>query len=120
MTPQAFRELALAMPDVKSKAILEREVFRTGATAFATLGWPGQGWGVVKLPRREQQRLMAMSRGVTPEPGPRGGDGVTLLRLGGVDQAVACEVLAAAWRLARSGVVRTGDADVDSEVAAPL
>jgi cytochrome c553 len=98
MTPQAFSELALRLGAVQAKPILDSIEFRVADRTFATLGWPGTGWVVVRLSITDQQAALAACRACHPEPGPRGKAGVTLVRLGGVDAVVMAKILADAWR----------------------
>jgi hypothetical protein len=83
---------------VQVQPVLDAVQFRVGGRAFATLGWPADGWAVVKLSPADQARALAGSEALTAEPGRRRGTGVTLVRLKGIDEAAMAEVLAAAWR----------------------
>jgi hypothetical protein len=98
MTPEVFREMALRLGAVQAKPILDSVEFRVGDRAFATLGWPGQGWVVVRLSVADQRSALAKSRACHAEQSPRGKQGVTLVRLRGVDEAAMAEILANAWR----------------------
>lgn len=100
MTPVTFRELALRLPAVEARPILDSVEFRVGGRTFATLGWPTAGWAVLQLTAEGQTRAVGLSRGFHSEHSPRGERGVTLCRLRGVEPAELAEVLADAWRLA--------------------
>jgi hypothetical protein len=109
MTPDRFSALAMAVgPGVHARAILETVQFRVGDKAFATLGWPAQGWAVVKIAPARQAWALALSDGLAPEPGRRRKAGIILARLSGLDEGVAAELLAAAWSHAQ-GSARRGE-----------
>lgn len=118
MTPDDFSALASGLgPGVQAKTIFETVQFRLGQKAFATLGWPEQGWAVVKVDASRKAWALALSDGVAREPGRRRNGGIVLLRLAAIDAAVAAELLAEAWRHAhridrargRSRAVETAD-----------
>lgn len=107
MSPEAFSELAKGLgPSVQIKPILETVQFRVGGRAFATLGWPAAGWAVVKVAPSRQAWALSLSEGVAPEPGRRRKAGIVLLRLTAIDEAVAMDLLAAAWSFANSAGTR--------------
>ena len=49
MTPAAFRKLALSLEGATEGAHGGHPDFRAGGRVFATLGYPGAEWGMVKL-----------------------------------------------------------------------
>jgi hypothetical protein len=109
MTPDEFSELATGFgPSVQIKPILETVQFCLGGKAFATLGWPAAGWAVVKIAPSRQAWALALSDGVAPEPGRRRKAGIVLMQLAAIDQAVAVELLAAAWSFAHRDVAPRG------------
>ena len=59
MTPAAFRKLALALEGATEGAHGGHPDFRAGGKVFATLGYPGADWGMVKLAPEQQQMLVA-------------------------------------------------------------
>ncbi|MBO9707983.1 MAG: hypothetical protein J7521_07215 [Caulobacter sp.] len=103
MTPNAFRAAAASLPAVHSACVLETEVFKVRGRTFATLNWPAPGWAIVKLRTSDQIRLIAQSRALAREPGPRGKKGVTVVQMKALEEAEGAEVLAAAWSLAYGG-----------------
>jgi len=112
MTPDQFSALALAVgPGVQQRPILEAVQFRVGGKAFATLGWPAQGWAVVKIAPARQAWALALSDGLAAEPGRRRKAGIILVRLAGLDAGVAAELLAAAWSHAQGPARRGGRAE---------
>lgn len=115
MTPDEFMDLAAGIgPDVQRKPVLDTVQYRVGAKVFATLGWPAEGWAVVKLNAGDQRRALAASNAFAREPGRRRNSGVTLIHLKTVDRALLAEVLGAAWRQAYLGCGRAGAAHAAS------
>lgn len=101
MTPQTFAHLAQTLgPNVVVRTILDSTRFQVGGKTFATVGWPEQGWAVVKVDPTVQRWALSLSDGLAPELGRRRGAGIVLARLAAIDDAVAAELLAAAWRYA--------------------
>ena len=58
MTPAAFRKLALSLEGASEGAHGGHADFRAGGKVFATLGYPGKEWGMVKLTPEQQQMLL--------------------------------------------------------------
>jgi hypothetical protein len=99
MTPAEFRVAALSLPGARENAHHGHPDFRVGRRIFATLGWPDQDWGVVKLTTEEQQlRVAAQPDIFKPVPGAWGRDGNTQVRLATVDELTLKSALLAAWR----------------------
>lgn len=99
MTPDDFVQLVeRVVPEVQRKPILDTVRFRVGAKTFATLGWPAEGWAVVKLSAADQVQALAASDAFAREPGRRRNSGVTLVRLKGADPDILADVIGAAWR----------------------
>ena len=110
MTSDEFALLAQRLgANVHTKTIFDTVQFRVGAKAFATLGWPEQGWAVVKIDPRRQVWALRLSDGLGTEPGRRRNAGIVLARLAALDEAAATELLAAAWRHAQGGQGRARD-----------
>ncbi len=98
MTPDAFRQLALARPNAVESAHLGVIDFRVGGKIFATLGGAA-GRPVVKLTPEEQDLLTAAAPGVfTPVEGRWGRFGWTHLDLSVLDQTMAEDALDRSWR----------------------
>ena len=76
MRPDDFRQLALRLPDAIESAHLNHPDFRVGGRIFATLGYPDDEWGVVKLTPEEQRRFVradpAAAAGSLRGPSARG------------------------------------------------
>jgi hypothetical protein len=60
MTGDAFRKLALALPNAEERAHMRHPDFRVGGRIFATLGYPRAGWAMIKLTPEEQAAFVAM------------------------------------------------------------
>lgn len=73
--------------------------FRVGGKIFATLGYPEKGWGMVKLPPKEQVFFIeAEPNAFQPASGAWGRRGSTMVRLSAANKARVERALAAAWR----------------------
>jgi len=122
MTPDEFSAMAMAFGrGVQAKPILEAVQYRVGGKAFATLGWPAQGWAVVKVAPARQAWALSLGEGVAPEPGRRRKAGIVLMRLAAVDEGVAVELLADAWSFAHCASAprgRAGSASVGRALSA--
>ena len=99
MTPAAFRKLALSLDGVVEGAHGGHADFRAGGRVFATLGYPGKDWGMVKLAPEQQQMLVAAEPAMfTPIKGTWGLRGATSVRLADVDARTLRSALTMAWR----------------------
>jgi hypothetical protein len=99
VTEASFRHLALAMPEATEGSHMGHADFRVGKRIFATLGYPDDGWAMVKLTPDQQQVMVAAARDVcVPAKGAWGKRGATLLRLARVDKSKAAEAIGMAWR----------------------
>jgi hypothetical protein len=54
MTPASFRKLALALPEAVEAAHMDHPDFRVVGKIFATLGYPDEPRGMVKLTPEQQ------------------------------------------------------------------
>lgn len=99
MTPDTFRRLALALPQAEESAHQGHPDFRVGGKVFATLGYPGPEWAMVKLdPETQQLRVEAAPTLFTPVTGAWGRGGATNVRLDFADEASVRGALTEAWR----------------------
>ncbi len=99
MTAQDFRHLALACPQAIEASHMGHPDFRVGGKIFATLGYPDEQWGVVKLTARDQLLFMAIDPDVfVPAKGAWGRQGSTQIRLRTARRAWVRKALDAAWR----------------------
>ena len=103
MTPDAFRALALSLPGVEEKSHQGHADFRVRGKIFATLGYPDESYGMVKLSSEEQAKRVRQGAAVfAVAKGAWGEQGSTLVRLDGATEAGVQAAIRAAWeRLVR-------------------
>jgi hypothetical protein len=96
--PHDFRELALACEGAVEGAHMGHADFRVFNRVFASLGYPDDAWGMVKLTQDEQAlRLRIAPAAFKPAAGVWGRRGSTLVKLEAVDSKTLEEAIAAAW-----------------------
>jgi len=99
MTFEDFRRLALGMPEATEGAHMGHPDFRVRGKIFATLGYPDEGWGMVKLQPEQQEALVASEPGAfVPVKGAWGRGGATGVRLRSVKMRTLRLAMTAAWR----------------------
>lgn len=99
MTPDEFRNLALALPDVQECAHMNHPDFRVGGRIFATLGYPDEAWAMVKLfPDQQTAFIAADPKTFSPVKGAWGKQGCTSILLEKAKKRKVQEALHAAWR----------------------
>src|SRR3989442_12666382 len=59
MTAEKFRRLALSMPEASEVGHMGHPDFRVGGKIFATLGYPDEKWGMLKLTLEQQEAVIA-------------------------------------------------------------
>src|SRR2546421_13004266 len=97
MTTNDFRELALSFPEAVESAHMRHPDFRVGGRIFATLGFPGKEWAVIKLTPDEKKRFMQRDpRIFQPVKGAWGRRGNTNVYLPAANIDIVREALAAA------------------------
>ncbi len=98
MTAQEFREMALSFPEVEEKAHRDHPDFRVCGRIFATLSYPDEAWGMVKLPPEQQEAFVAAEpKGFAPVKGAWGRQGCTSVRLKDVKKSTLRRAMAVAW-----------------------
>jgi len=98
MTSNDFRRLALSFPETSEQAHMDHPDFRVAGKIFATLGYPENGWGMIKLTPIEQGMFMRAHRGVfEPCAGAWGRRGATSVRLKAARKHTVRRALLAAW-----------------------
>lgn len=98
-TPDDFRRLALAFPGAEERSHMGHPDFRVRGKIFATLGAPGNAWGMVALMPEQQEDFMTLApEAFKPAAGAWGRQGSTLVRLEAVSETLLETALAAAWR----------------------
>src|SRR5580700_4044159 len=97
MTVNDFRRIALSMPEASESTHMRHPDFRIRGKIFATLGYPDEAWGMVKL-TPEQQRAFVQSdpAAFVPVKGAWGEKGSTNVRLSAAREDLLHEAMAAA------------------------
>jgi hypothetical protein len=99
MTPSEFRRIALALPQAIEAAHMGHPDFRIGKRIFASLGWPDDAWGMVKLTPDQQRSLVRSQPGIfRPVKGTWGLRGSTNVDLAGADEPSVQHALFLAWQ----------------------
>ena len=82
MTAEEFRRLALSLPAVTEEEHMAHPDFRVRGKIFATLGYPDEARGMVKLLHEQQEALTRARPGTfTAVPGGWGRRGATYVTL---------------------------------------
>jgi hypothetical protein len=82
MSSSRFRRVALALPGAVEGSHQGHADFRIGKRIFATLGYPDDSWGMVKLTPEQQAVLVEAEPEIfCPVPGGWGKHGSTNVRL---------------------------------------
>jgi len=99
MPTNRFRQIALSLPGAIEGWHQGHADFRVGKRIFATLGYPDDSWGMVKLTPEQQSVLVeAEPKIFRPVPGGWGKRGSTNLRLANATPATPRSALTLAWR----------------------
>jgi hypothetical protein len=99
MTVDQFRRLALSLPGVSESAHMAHPDFRVGGKVFATLGYPDDAWGMLKLtPEQQLQFVRAEPKIFVPVKGAWGRRGCTNVCLKAATKAKLLTALIAGWR----------------------
>jgi hypothetical protein len=103
MTPDAFRRIALALPEAEERAHMRHPDFRVGGKIFATLAYPDDSWGMVKLtPEQQYNFVREWPEAFVPVKGAWGLKGCTSVRLRKVTSAALRPAMEMAWENARA------------------
>jgi hypothetical protein len=99
MSQNHFRRVALGLPEVVEGAHQGHADFRVGKRIFATLGYPDDNWGMVKLTPEQQSVLVEVEPEIfRPVPGAWGKGGSTNVRLRKADAVTLQSALTMAWQ----------------------
>jgi hypothetical protein len=100
MTADEFREMALSLPEAVEIGHMGHPDFRVGKKIFATLGYPDDGFSMVKLMPEQQALFMESHPKVfSPSKGKWGLGGSTLVALKAARPRAVQQALWMAWRL---------------------
>ncbi len=98
MTVDAFRRMALSLPETSEAAHMSHPDFRVCGKIFATLGYPSAAWGMVGLTPKQQQALVRKDPDAfVPVKGAWGRQGATSVRLRVAPAASVRKALVDAW-----------------------
>lgn len=104
MTDDDFRYLALSLPGSIESAHMDHPDFRINGKIFATLRYPDERWGMVKLSPEDQHSFAQKQPDVfVPINGAWGRQGATGVRLEAVGTDALEEALRLAWSKAGAG-----------------
>jgi len=99
VTAEQFRRLALSFPQTVESSHMKHPDFRVrGGKLFATLAYPDEKWGMVKLTPEQQEEFVSADGDVfVPVKGGWGRGGATSVRLRAATKKVLQPAMAAAW-----------------------
>jgi hypothetical protein len=98
MTAEDFRRIALSFPETTESAHMAHPDFRVRGKIFATLGYPGDDFAMVKLTPDQQQVFVKAEPAVfEPVKGGWGRGGATNVHLRAAKKAITRRALATAW-----------------------
>ncbi len=107
MTADKFRRLALDLSGVSEREHMNHPDFRVGGKIIATLGYPDEGWGMVKLTPEQQRTFVTKAPDAfRPCNGTWGERGATNVRL----EVAKLAIVRAALDAARRNVVAKHEA----------
>jgi hypothetical protein len=99
MTPDGFRRLALSQPEAVESAHMNHPDFRVAGRIFATLGYPDDAWGMVKLSPIDQELfIQADPETFSPVKGAWGKGGATRVQLRTAKKALLTRAFECAHR----------------------
>lgn len=97
MTIEEFRVAALKVPGAIEAAHMDHPDFRVNGNIFASLGYPDEGWGMVKLTPPQQRSFMKEAPGIfSPCAGAWGKAGSTSVHLASAKKRIVNKALRAA------------------------
>jgi hypothetical protein len=98
MTQEDFRRMALSLEGASERAHMGHPDFRAGGKVFATLGYPDNGWAMVKLAPEEQRNFTgAYPEAFVPVKGAWGRGGCTSVLLRAANVQMVQPALDLAW-----------------------
>jgi hypothetical protein len=99
MTAKDFRRIALSMPEATENSHMDHPDFRVAGKIFATLGYPDETCGMVKLPPEKQKSFSQdFPDAFTPVKGGWGRNGATQVHLKNVDKLTLRRAITAAYQ----------------------
>ena len=108
MTANAFRKLALKIRGAVEHSHMNHPDFRVAGKIFASLGYPDQGWAMVKLTPEEQRKCIKDAPAVFKLcSGAWGRQGATNVHLGAAKRSLVRNALDAATKNVVGAAKRT-------------
>lgn len=99
MTAKDFRKIALSLPGAEERQHMDHPDFRVAGKIFATLGYPDERHGMVKLSPEEQHYFSKdFPEAFIPVKGAWGRRGATSVVLKAVKKNLLTKAIQAAWR----------------------
>jgi hypothetical protein len=99
MTADSFRKIALSLPEATENSHMDHPDFRVGGKIFASLGYPDESWGMVKLPPDKQESFSQNHPDAfAPVKGGWGRHGATQVCLENVDASALRQAVTAAYQ----------------------
>jgi hypothetical protein len=99
MTAAGFRRIALSFPETVEHAHMNHPDFRVNGKIFATLGYPDDAHGMVKLtPEQQHDYLKSEPNVFEPSKGAWGRRGSTIVKLKAAKKTSVRTAMAVAWR----------------------
>jgi hypothetical protein len=100
MGADTFRRIALSLEGAVEMEHMDHPDFRVNGRIFATLAYPSDGSGMVKLTPEQQAEFMSAEPGAfEPCSGAWGRQGCTNVNLGSVTERTLRRALETAWKL---------------------
>lgn len=97
MNEEEFRAAALRVPGAVEAAHMDHPDFRVNGKIFASLGYPDDSWGMVKLKPTQQRSFMKEAPGTfAPCAGAWGKAGATSVHLAAARKRLLSKALVAA------------------------
>jgi hypothetical protein len=99
VTANEFRRLALSLPETEERSHMNHPDFRVCGKIFATLGYPDNARGMVKLPPEQQHYFSKDYPDVfVPVKGAWGRQGATSVNLKAAKKEILRKAIQLAWR----------------------
>jgi hypothetical protein len=106
MTAAEFRRMALSLPETEERSHMNHPDFRVDGKIFATLSYPNESFGMVKLfPDQQAEFVAGDPKTFAAVPGGWGTQGCTHVVLKTANEEKVKEAMRAAWEktAAKSG-----------------
>jgi hypothetical protein len=99
MTAEAFRSMAVELPGAVESEHMRHPDFRLNGKIFATLGYPDEGWAMVKLSPEQQRQFIKTAPDVFGlASGAWGRSGSTLVKLSTANKTLVRPAILAAFK----------------------